>query len=146
MSTITVSKSELEPTAPARLVILKAIFQEFVGLHQSLDGTYGIMAIHQPARAHEHAQRADVLMDLLEAHDCGSWGGFDKECTECGDLIFIERFIWLVKKYRNETDLGDKASGTSFKLLLDWFPPRKPILRVGEGLTKKKPKTCAAKG
>jgi len=145
MNTITVSNSELKPLAPARLVILKAIFEEFVGIHQSLDGTYGILSIRQLTRAHEHSQRADVLMNLLEAHDCGSHGGFDKECAACGELIFIERFIWLVHKYRNESDLGDPHSGTSFKLLLEWFPPRRPILRVGETITKKKAKACASK-
>lgn len=142
MSTITVSNGKQEPQGPSRLTILKTIFEELCSLHTARSW----VEPNSCKRIAEHAVSAESLMCLLEAHDCGSHGGFDRECAQSGTLTFIERFIWLVHKYGHENDLGSAHAGTSFKKLLEWFPPNKPITRVGEPITKKKSKIGAARG
>lgn len=45
--------------------------------------------------ASTHYQRAEALIELLEVHNCGSTGGFDKGQQDSGSRSLQARFEWL---------------------------------------------------
>lgn len=47
-------------------------------------------------RACNYAKKAEILIEVLEVHNCGSVGGYDKGQPFSYDLL--GRYEWLVKK------------------------------------------------
>jgi len=79
-------------SAPNREVILDKIERHLNSAKHWGSGDYMSAAMQE--------LQARSLIELLESHDCGSIGGFDKEDPKCGrhgdDLA--SRFKWLKKK------------------------------------------------
>lgn len=82
-----------------RIIILNKIFSELQQITQWLPSS-----IHS---ASEHHYKATSLIELLEAMDCGSHGGFDGSNPLIRDSGFelYDRFTTLVRKYKNEKDI-----------------------------------------
>lgn len=53
-----------------------------------------------------HEAKAEAMIHLLEAHDCGSIGGRDPEDPQRGRHTTLRtRFNWLKKKHANKTEV-----------------------------------------
>jgi len=100
----------LEMTSPSRTAILKAIF---CCLQSSIVNKP--IAPDWTATRVKYLFKAEALIELLEVHDCGSTGGFDKEIGRPngdGNLSFYDRFAWLVKKYDLQKEVEKGQSYT----------------------------------
>jgi len=99
------------PTSPgpSRLTILRAIGDALGNYIQWQEGA-SVYAAH---RASAYIARAECLIELLEAHDCGSVGGFDKGQPESQSLF--ERWVWLYKKYDSPKGERFQCQIRSFK-------------------------------
>lgn len=90
--------------AVARVTILRAIFEHFQQATQWLNDNPEYVA-----RFPHYLSNAEALIELLEVEDCGSCGGFDPnnqmENRAEGSYSVYERFLLLVKKYKNEKDI-----------------------------------------
>ena len=83
--------------SPERLTILRKIgdcFSDVISMY----GFFDREAFEDSARA---LVQIEVLVELLEVHDCGSTGGFDERQPCSGDLGLFERWDWLFRKYHN---------------------------------------------
>ena len=92
-----------------------------------------IMQDHEDVvdRAEHHgryAERAEELICLLEAFDCGSVGNFDRENPDrAGDARLWRRFCWLLAKYGNDLrTVHPRSDGWVEEL--DALYPRRPKL------------------
>lgn len=78
-------------SAPNRAVILDAIERHLSHAKHMGSGDY--------LAAAKAELKAEALIALLEIHDCGSYGGFDKDDPKCGKHNSLDtRFKWLKKK------------------------------------------------
>ena len=87
--------------SPARKSILKRIQSELDSMYQ-WSGQFEKKCVNAgySKKAFNYMHRAEALIELLEAHDCGSHGGFDPETgdPERGLYSLEERFEALKKK------------------------------------------------
>lgn len=117
----------------SRLVILNDIFDHFQYASQWLpdatDSTFKAL------------NKAESLIELLEANDCGSHGGFDpknKHQIVTGFDLY-DRFLTLLRKYKNEKDIKPvcdftvKSLGTYYEILDNL---REIVLNDNQRLTK----------
>ncbi len=92
----------------ARLVILDSILSCFQQVVQWDDWSYDAKD-----NVVKYQCQAEVLIELLEADDCGSHGGFDKDSPvgrETSNRQF-NRFLAVLRKYNTAQDLDEKRHG-----------------------------------
>ena len=96
--------------APVRVKILNEIFSHFQQMTQ--------WDVTSPGYTVEYAAKAEALIELLEVHDCGSVGGFDKKNPRVHKSSFklYDRFLTLVKKYNNEKDIKKDCGFTLYSM------------------------------
>lgn len=82
-----------------RIQILNHIFEHFQQISQWLPDNCDTAA--------KYSAQAETLIEVLEVADCGSVGGFDPEnpVTNETDFRLYNRFLALVRKYRNQDDI-----------------------------------------
>ncbi len=83
----------------SRIRILNNIFEHFQQISQWLPNHCDTAA--------KYTAKAEALIEVLEVVDCGSVGGFDLEnpVTNETDFELYNRFLALVRKYRNQDDI-----------------------------------------
>jgi len=96
-----------------RETILKAIAGEFQQMMQWSGHSEWLH--HVPF----HRARAEALIELLEASDCGSHGGFDAGQPRAVDLF--DRWDWLVKKSHPFPGNYEWSRCVTYKDIRDWF-------------------------
>ena len=82
-----------------RIRILNKIFENFQQITQWLPNHID--------SASKYVFKAESLIELLEAGDCGSVGGYDKDSPVIDESGFhlYNRFLALVRKYDNQNDI-----------------------------------------
>ena len=80
---------------PSRKVILKDIQDNLEQAKQWGNHPYDLDWVAQSA---EFLARAEGLIELLEVHDCGSSGGYDRGQPPARNLM--DRYNWLREKYQ----------------------------------------------
>ena len=87
-----------------RIAILRAAFFQLVCASQWM---YSQDVLHSAA---EHMHKAEVLIELLEAADCGSHGGFDRSNPLQGKSRFklFDRFLTVLVKYNTARVVNNK--------------------------------------
>ncbi len=93
-----------------RVIILNAIADELGMSSQWLPSNR--VGSLESATAHLH--RAETLIELLEVHDCGSVGGFDKGQRYPNGDVF-KRFNWLLRKHHGPSAIKGTWSYTFIK-------------------------------
>lgn len=78
---------------PSRLVLLKEIGS---CLLQSIAWYEPLVSIESSLK---YVHQAEVLVEVLEVHDCGSIGGFDAGMDKMKSYNLFERYEWLYKKH-----------------------------------------------
>lgn len=87
---------------PDRLFTLTRIIQALLGAESWKDVPFNVAhAEHATRYLHE----AKALVELLEIHDCGSTGGYDKEAKEPVTINLLTRTNWLINKYNQMPEL-----------------------------------------
>lgn len=81
-------------SAPDRQSILRAIDQNLEIAEQWKECPYKVEWV---ARVASYSFKAEALIELLEVHDCGSVGGFDKGQEFPGSDL-KKRYVWLKNK------------------------------------------------
>lgn len=82
------------PIEPTRNVILKRI-------KSCLDAENQWAKSRSYEIALKYNAKAEALIELLEIHDCGSTGGFDRDDPNCRRHSELKtRYEWLVEKYK----------------------------------------------
>ena len=92
---------------PFRLEILQEIFECFQQVTQWMpsvdtDADYS-------SGVTKYLFKAEALIEILEANDCGSVGGFDANQKSRG---LYERFLWLLDKYNKRSDVESSCDFT----------------------------------
>ena len=121
-----------------RLVVLQDIFEYFQGMTQWIPAN--------PDHMVDDAAKAEALIQLLEAFDCGSHGGYDianpKVHTTNYDLY--NRFLTVLRKHNTAADIQDCCSFT-VKTLGDYFVELEDLRRVVSSRPAPKPTAKSSK-
>jgi len=83
-------------SAPTRDDILKSI-KYHLDSAKSWGGIHGDFLV-----AAKHQIKAEVMIELIESHDCGSIGGFDPEDPKYGKHGDVySRYEWIKRKHKS---------------------------------------------
>jgi len=104
-------------TTQTRIKLLNHIFEHFQQCTQWVPNNYN--------RASEYSKKAEALIDFIEVQDCDRIGGFDckNPIKRTTGYELYDRFLTLVRKYKNETDIENscyfnlQSLGTYFSML-----------------------------
>ena len=77
----------------SRNLILKNIEHHLKLIDQWVQG-----AITNYGHAQKYQNKAEALIELLEVHDCGQVGGFDRGQPHSHELNLMDRYNWLKNK------------------------------------------------
>jgi hypothetical protein len=106
-------EKKLKTSNMKRITILQAIFSHFQQMTQWITTS--------PGNYSKYFNKAESLIELLEIHDCGSVGGFDKKSPvkwgESGMHLY-DRFLALLRK--EETKLKKEVYFTPETLRQYW--------------------------
>lgn len=95
-----------------RMMLLQYIFDSFQMITQDPDTPYSA----------GYLKRAEGYIEILEAADCGSWGGYDKTNPNkrvTGNGVF-DRFLTVLRKYDDACGLQPRC-GATVDTLTEYF-------------------------